>query len=316
LVLLARYCGGGLTALFACHVLSRAVFFGLCFLLGRGSFRPSIRGVHAGDVREGLRASASIGVIGLLVVVYETLDVVLLGKLANISELAWYSGAQRLVWPMLMALSSVGGTLYPVLSSLWVHAKERFDDTLQGGVDAVCILSGLGACSVLGGAAFYMGLLGPDMPAGSHVLQVLSILCCVKALTATFGPVLYVVNGQRYALRFIAVALVVKVMVLTLLAPRFGALGVALGSLGVEICFAAVPSVVLVRRLAQFRPHFTTAAKAGAVTLFASAVAWAADPHGGWAGAVLAPTVYVPLVFALGAVRREEVLSLLRWKTP
>src|SRR4030095_8102263 len=112
LIVLVSRRGGGLVSLIGCHLISRVVFFGLCFLLGKSRYRLSLEGVAWSDVRWGLRSSATIGVIGFLVVAYENIEILLLARLGSLSELAYYSGAQRLVWPLLIALASIGGTLY------------------------------------------------------------------------------------------------------------------------------------------------------------------------------------------------------------
>ena len=311
LVALASSQGAGLRVLVGCHVVSRAVFLVLCYLLGRGDHRPSLTGVGAGDVRWALQSSAAMGVIGFLVGVYEAVDILLLSKL-DFAGLAYYAGAQRIVWPLLMALASVGATLYPVLSSYWLKEPRDFERALQNGIDAVVLLAGVALSSLLAGAEFFMGLLGRELVAGAPALRVLAVLCFVKAITSTLGPVLYVVHAQRQALGFIVVALVAKVLVTAVLATWYGYMGVAVGALAVEVCFAAVPPVYLLRRFTGYHIRWRLALLVVVMAASAGGVPWLLGWAGGLLAAVLAPALFLAFAFMGGAVHLTELRPLLR----
>jgi len=316
LVWLACHYGAGLSILVGCHFVSRAVFFGLAFLFGKSRYRPSVKGVTWRDIREGVRASAAIGTIGFLVGIYEAVGILLLSKLGTLSGLAYYSGAQRLVWPILMALASVGATLYPVLSSYWPHARADFERACQKGLNTVVVLGGLALCCLVAGADFFMGLIGPDIVPGAPALRVLAVLCFFKAISATLGPVLYVVHAQRYALQFIAVAVAVKAVVIAALVPRFGYMGVAYGSLGVEVCCAVVPCVYVLQRFSGYRVRWLVPLKVAAIAAVAAAAPRLLVSGSGLSAAIAAAAIYGPLVFLSRAVRLSDVRSLLSRRTP
>jgi O-antigen/teichoic acid export membrane protein len=315
LVALAVRGGGGLVSLFACHLASRGVFFGLCFALGRARYRPSLQGVRRADVAWSLRASAAIGLIGLVVGLYETLDVLLISKLGTPTDLALYSAAQRLLAPLLMALSSIAATLYPVLAACWPAARARFEEACQRGIDTVFVLAGLAAAAVLAGAEFFLGLLGPDLVAGAATLRVLAVLCVVKLVASTLAPVFYVVHAQRPALKLVVLALAVKAAVIAVLAPRAGHLGVALGVLVSDLCVGALPTVWLVERHTGYRVRWAVPARVAAVTVAAAGLSHLLFPAGGMLAAALAVALYVPAALLGGAARFAEVRSLLRWRT-
>ena len=147
------------------------------------------------------------------------------------------------------------------------------------------------------------------------VLRILALLCFVKAISSTLGPVLYVVHAQRQALQFIAVAVAVKVVVVAALAARFGYVGVAVGALGVELCFGVLPAVSLLQRFTGYRLRWTTTLKVVMVTAVAAGVPWQVST-GGLSPALLAPVLYVPLAFLSGAVRLSDVRALLGRRQP
>lgn len=314
LIALVASQGGGLTGLFGCYLISRAVFFVLCFLFGKSSYRPSLQGVTWQDVRWSWRWSAAIGVIGFLVVVNETLDILVLSRLSSFSDLAYYSSAQRFTLPLLTALASIGATLYPVAASYWPRARSQFEQACQLGFDTVMVVAGLAICSMLAGPEFFMGLLGPALVVGAPVLRVLAVLCFVKAISSILGPVLYVVLAQKQVLQLVVVVIVVKASVLAALAPRFGYMGVAFGALVVELLVTAVPLLYLLQRFSGYRVRWIVPIKVAMITVAAAAAPQLLFSATGFSAAVVAPALYVPLAFLSGAARFSDVRMLLRRK--
>lgn len=305
--------GGGLVMLMGCHVFSRAIYFFMCFMLGKKQFTPSLRGVHASDITGSVRSIWAVGIIGFLVGGYETVDILLLSKLGSFSQLALYSGAQRLVWPMLMALSAVAASFYPVIASNWPNQRTKFEQSCQRAVETILLLAGAGLCAILPSAEFFMRLLGPDLVAGSNALRVLGILCFVKAITSTLGPVLYVIKAQRKALEFIAVAFVVKVIVMAI-AARHGYMTVAYSAIGVELCFATLPALFILHNLCGFSLRWAVPAKVLLAIAASALVGHWISPAGTLPGGVVAVVLYITLAFATGVVRPNELLSILRWR--
>lgn len=311
--LLALACaqGRGLVALVACHTVSRAAFLGFCFLFGRADFRPSVRGVTWQDIASSAKSSTVMGIIGLLVGVYEVVDVLLLSKLGSLSDLAYFSGAQRLVWPLLMIIGSIGGAFYPVMASYWPAARPRFEAACQHTLDNVLRVSGVGMCSMLAAAPFYMGLLGADLTPGAAALRLLAVLCVVKGVSTALGPVLFIVHAQNTALRIVVCALLLKATAVGLLVPRFGYRGAVLGALAVELGFVAGPLLFRISRITGYRVRWTIPAKCLAAAALAAVTVRLVSPAGGLAAAVMAPVLYVPLACLTGAVRVSDVRTLL-----
>lgn len=242
----------GLSALLACHVASRLVFLTFCALFAGRRLPQWTRTFAAADIKWGLAQSSAIGFAGFLVVLYESVDLVLLSRLSSVSDVAYYSAAQRFIGPVLMAVYAVGATLYPVAASYWPHARTQFDDACQRGFDAVLILAGAAVCVLIAGAEVIIGFMGHPLLPAARALMVLAALCLIKGLSATVGPLLYILQSQTSALKLIAIALVVKALAIISVAPRYGFLGVAYTVLGVELLFSLVPTLYLLRVRAGF----------------------------------------------------------------
>jgi O-antigen/teichoic acid export membrane protein len=311
LVMTVAESGGGLVALMGAHVLSRVVYLLAAAVLGRQDFRPSIGGVGRQDIHATLRASSVIGAIGLLAGSYELLDLLVLSKLAPITAVAHYSAAQRLIWPILMALAAVAGTLYPVAASYWPQARETFEASCQRGVDTVAVLAGLAFSALLAGPEFFLSLLSQQLGEAAVVLRVLAVLCFVKAITSTVGPLLYIVGAQSLALRFVVTSVVIKCVVLTPLASAGGALGVAIGSLGIELLWGVTATVYLFQRFSGCRLQWLVAIKSATAMAAAAAIAVLIFPSGGLPAALTAPMMYALLVALSGTVGISDVHLLL-----
>jgi O-antigen/teichoic acid export membrane protein len=314
LVRAAAQHGATLSMLFMCHVASRATFFGLCHVFGKARFHLSVKGVTWPDIKWGFHSSAAIGTIGLVVVVYETMDVLLLSRLGSLADVAYYSGAQRFITPMVVALTAIGGTLYPVAASYWPAARGLFERSCQRAMDTVFLLAGLAICVILAGPEFLMRLLGPDLTRGASVLRVLALVLFVKAITNTLGPVLYVVQAQNLALRMVIAAMIAKAALITLLAPRFGFIGVACSAVITDSA-TALATIYLLHRYSGFRIRWAIPLKVSAITLLCAGVPRLLLASGGIAQPIAAVALFIPLVWLSGAVRLSEVRALLHWKT-
>ncbi len=304
--------GGGLVALVAADVASRAIFLALCMAFGRRKFALSVKGVTAADMKWGATISMTVGVIGLLVAAYEMVDLLLLSKLATTVELGYYSSAQRLLWPAFLALASIGGTLYPITARYWPAERTRFTDACQRGLDAVVVLAGVAISSVLAAAEFYLGLLGPDLVAGAPALRLLSLLVFIKAISSTLGPVLFVVHAQRQTLFFIVVAVAMRAVAIALLVGRFGYLGAAYGAILVELAFGAAPTVYLLRKYGELHLRWTASLKVALAIAAAAGASAALLPGASLAAAALAPIVFLAGAAALGALKIADVRLLLK----
>jgi O-antigen/teichoic acid export membrane protein len=300
-----------LEVLALCHVGSRCVYLGVALALGSRTFRLTLRDVSWPDVRLGLRQSAAIGVAGLVVGVFEMLDALVLSKTSSAAQLGYYSAAQKLLWPLIAVLGSVGTALFPVLAASFGSQPERFRRYLQGGLEAVMLLSAFLLCGVAAGAGFALGLLGDSMRPAEDVLRVLALLCFAKAITTTLGPVLYVTGAQAYALWVIGAATVAKAGLLLVLVPRHGALGAALGALAVEVLVGLVPTVLLVQHFTRCRLDWTPVLRVMAALVPALVLPYVLGLRGDLAAGVVSAALFAGCALLTGALKPRELRDLM-----
>jgi O-antigen/teichoic acid export membrane protein len=298
--------GGDVVGVMVCHAVSRAVFFGCVSWLGRREFSFSLAGVTWADLVWSWRNCAAVGTAGFLVMLYDPMDVLLLSRLGGFGDTAHFAAAQRLAWPLLITLSTVGNTLYSVVAAAWPHDRPRLERACQYGFDSVIVFGIAAVTGAIAGAEFLLKLIGPEMVAGAPAFGVLVVLCVVKSISMTLGPVLLVVGAQRIAMGIIGTALLVKTAACFLTIPRFGFVGLAWTALAVEVCFVAIPALVVVTRRAEIHLRYglvLRAAVIGAATTVATRSAL--GPHGIWP-ALAAPALYVALMLASRTVRLSD----------
>jgi O-antigen/teichoic acid export membrane protein len=308
LTMLACRRGLGLVAIFWAYFIARIVYFASCCWFGNRYFRISIQGAKPADVAWSLRIAFAIGVAGFLAVGYEAVDVLLLSRFGSVSDIAFYSGAQKLVSPVLLATAAVASTFYPVFASYWPRDKVRFQQTCQRALEVVLVLAGLAVSPLIAGSGFFMRLLGPQLAEGSPALMGLAILCFLKTVTITLGPILYIVFAQRQLLKMVGLALFVKIVLISLLTRRFGYAAVIGTNILLEIVFAGW-AVWMIHHFTQWRVRWANPLKICAA-IFAAAGTPAALRLGGISGAAAALSIYAVIVLAAGLVRVSEVKGL------
>jgi O-antigen/teichoic acid export membrane protein len=241
---------------------------------------------------------------------YDPMDVLLLSRLGGFEDTAHFAAAQRLAWPLLITLSAVSGTLYPVASAAWPHNVPRLERACQRGFETVVVFGLAAVSGGIAGAEFLLALIGPELVAGAPAFGVLLVLCVVKSISMTLGPVLLVVRAQRLALAIVGIALVAKVVASLLVIPRYGFIGLAWTALAVETFFVALPALVVVSRRAGIRLRYGVVLRAALIFAIATLVtqAWL-GPHGLWP-ALMAPALYFALALATGTLRPSELKRL------
>jgi O-antigen/teichoic acid export membrane protein len=301
--------GWGLMGLMAAYAVSRGVFLAGCLMLSRGAVTLSTRGIGFADARWLMASSFAIGILGFAAALYSAVDLLILSRVAVLSDVGMYSGAQRLTQPLLMALNSIGVSVYPVLA--FMKTPERFRETCQRAVDAMVLLGGLAVVGIWCGADFFMWLLGPEFASGSDVLRVMAVACVVRAVSSLTGSVLFLARAQTHALAYMCAGLMVKIAVLAAVTPRMGSLGTAIGALLVESVFLLPLTLYFVHSFTGYKVALSRIGSIIAVAAGVVVVTRAVLPAG-IAGGVVAALLYGIAVLVLRIVRVSEVRALLR----
>jgi O-antigen/teichoic acid export membrane protein len=220
------------------------------FLLGRRVRALGREGHLAG------RAMLSIGwpllVTNILTFMVGTgVDIWILGAYVPRSELALYGSASRLVFFVGAPFIVVSQVVPPIIAEL--HAQGRKHD-LEHSLREVATLAGMPASIVLLAFALFgapiMGFVyGGFYRQGATVLAILSTARLYAAITGNSGALLMMTGHQKTMMRITAISAVYGVTMDLLLAPRFGAVGVACATASAQVMQNSLQLVFGKRRL-------------------------------------------------------------------
>lgn len=314
LLLIASAARGGLVAVLACHVVSRVIYLAVLAWLARNRFRLSAAGVPRNEIAGRFRSASTIGWTGVMVVLYEAIDLLVLSRVATGAGLAHYSAAQRLIWPLLMAAAAMSSTLYAVAASRWPSDFVGFQRASQRGLDLCALATGWAVAAMAAGPTFFLSLLGREVTPASTLLRLLAVFCFLRAMSVMIGPLVYVVEAQRRGLALVIFAVAAKSVALAVAGIAGGAEAVAWATIASEACLYLAPLVVLLRRASGLRLSWDVAARSAACAAAAAgAAAWLTSSSTLPAAAVAAG-LYVLLVILTGALPDGTFRRAFSWR--
>lgn len=261
-----------------------------------------------------LRVGVPVAVGGLLITGYARIDQVLVYKLAGDREAGLYAAAYRLLDQSQFLPIAVVTTLFPLIAAAHLDDPERMRRLVTRAAEYLAMGS-LGALAVALALAdpIVRALFGADFAPAAPALPILMgafVGICFGYLN---GQLVVVLGLQRTFVVYAGIALAVNVVLNLLLVPRYGFLAAAWVTVATEVVVLALTGRRVLRELA-FRPPVGRLVRTlAAATLLAGGL-WGAREAGAplAAGLALAVVVYPALLLAAGALRVQELLSLLR----
>jgi polysaccharide transporter, PST family len=184
-----------------------------------------------------LRETASFFVFRAAHGTYVAANSFILGALSVPQAVAYFGGAERVIRGAINLIHPVTQAVYPRMSSLVGRDSSKaarlmtLNLILVGGFGVL-----LGLAAGLGAPLLVRVLLGPGYEASVAVLRVLSLLPPVIAVGTVLGLQWALPFGhERPYFRLVVAGAVLNLTMAVVLAPRFGALGMAGAVLGAEV---------------------------------------------------------------------------------
>ncbi len=303
-----------LAVLVGCYMVSRIVFLILAVWFGRQDL-PADTLAFARISRSELialaRRAAPLEIAGLLVAVYDSLAVVVLSKFADLHAVAQYSAATRYVYPVIIIVSSLNSAFYPPLAAAWRPTPKRFAELQQSAL-TLSVLVGGGAFVVIhAGAAFLMGLMGPEIGAAADVLRLMTWVVLARSVTTAMSPLIIIAGHQAKALWITVAALVLQMAAFFVVVPRFGLFGVVGAYLTIELVLGVVPISVIGQRVTGLRLRVGPPLK---LLVCAAVTVWAVEAFpvlNSLAAAFLAGLLYGVLALLSGAISITDLRGVL-----
>ncbi len=187
--------------------------------------------------RRALSQGGSLFLFKSAVSFYTTANVLLLGFIAPISVVAWFSGAEKITKAVIAGISPINQAFYPRVSRLLTTDSDEVRRTAQF---SVFLTVGFGLVSglvlFLGAPLWVRLLLGPGFSPCVPVLRILAVLPPVISVSLVLGVqwMLPLRLDWLYS-RIIIAAGALNVLLAFLLVPRYAQFGMAVSVVMAEI---------------------------------------------------------------------------------
>lgn len=265
--------------------------------------------------RELLAFSAPFTVTATMLMLFQNIDVLMLGALATTGEVGVYTAVYPLATLLTSVLTSFGFLFMPVLSDL--HAEERREQ-MRRTFEVVSKWVLLATLPVFLLFVTFPGTVigltfGPEYTDGGLALSVLVVGFGLHAVAGLAGKALTAMGRSRTIMYDTVLVAVVNVALNLVLIPRYGVLGAAFATTAGYVVMDALYLAQLHRALgvhpvrgAMLRPALATGLIWGAFALVTGTVLPRTLPVVvlGTAGFAL---VYPVVVVAVGSVEPEDV---------
>ena len=303
----AAHLGAGLVVLVGCYSISRLIYLCFAVFLARHDMvRPST----GGSVRKAAfalaRAAAPLGLSGAIVWLYDALAPVLLSKIADMSAVALYAAPSRYIFAIIAVVQALNTAFFPMLARQWRNSREQFTRLQQVALET-SMLMGIGfICTAVASATFLMRLIGPEVVEAAPVLQLMCAILLLRTVSTAMSPLIIISGSQSVSLWLTIGSIVLQVLFIAILVPRFGAFGAVVGYLLVEV-FSVIPIAVIGQRASGVSlrwgpPALLTACGGAALLVFRFTPIW-----GSWLGGLTCPLLFLALCFLTGAVSLRKL---------
>jgi len=159
-------------------------------------------------------------------------DIWILAAYVPASEVALYGAASKLVFFVATPFIIASQVVPPIISELYASGRKH---ELEKSLREVAMLAGIPAALALiafliFGATIMGFVYTPFYRQGATVLAILSVARLYAVATGNSGALLMMTGHQKTMMRITAISAVYAVTTELLLAPRFGLVGVAIGT--------------------------------------------------------------------------------------
>jgi O-antigen/teichoic acid export membrane protein len=296
--------GGGVVALLGGSLVAGVVMWRVAQSLAAGG--GATVAIPAGAAGAMLRRAVPFGLLMAGFALYYRIDMVMLEWLAAPGELGRYAAAYRFLDAVIALAASLGGPLFPRLSSVAVSAPAEARRLLEAGWRPLLALGLPLTIGTLAIADDIVALLfGPEFAGAGRLLRLL-MLGTLPLFWVNVASHALIAADRVWALVGVyALSVLVNVVGNAILVPRWGASGSALATVACEWL-----NLVLVVRL--LRGAFGVRLSAAGLWRYAVAIAamlmlvWLARPLGVPATVALAAAAYATALWALGYTRSAE----------
>jgi O-antigen/teichoic acid export membrane protein len=312
LSLVAIFLGWSLVAIAFMSIVARLIQLGLLVALLRGRFvslKPDVNPQISWSL---LTTSVPFGALLVLHTIQAQLGTFVVSLYYSAEVVGLYSAANFVIVTLLLLAGAFSKAIFPVLSSLHVHARSQLRRFYQLSFKYLVVVGfPLGMGTMLVGDRALMLIYGDDFAAAAPIIQILSIFLFTLVGYAN-GPLLMATGSHRFFMWTQALAAVAYAVLLMLLVPPTGSIGAAIAFVLPGMFTFFVHSVAGHRLVGLSMPWLMMGKVLLATLVMGVVVLLALQVAVPWllVALIVAPVAYGAPLLALRVVDREELKSL------
>lgn len=238
--------------------------------------------------------------------IYYNLDTLMIGIMRNDVEVGWYNAAYRIIFFLLMFVSTFQNVLLPVFSKLFSNAQEELS-RVMGLAARIFFIATLPLA--VGGLFVAYDLLdviyGKEYLNGAFALQVLLWAVVVNGMSAVYITALQASGRQKDQLKATAAGAVTNAVLNLFVIPFYSLNGASITTLASELVVLGIVAIKLRPLLAYSPlPYVLRPALAAAIM---GVTLWLLPSLHVLLTILVGAGVYLLALGATGAVRRSEI---------
>lgn len=264
-----------------------------------------------------VRKSLPFGVAGLMMVLYDKIDIAMLSKMVNEPDAAigLYSAAYTLVFTFEFIPLSIGAAVYSVASIAYLKNLNKFKVIYQKLVTyffyltiPLCIGTVILAEDIIG--LFYGAEYAPAVLA----LQILIWSTLLKFQMYSFGIVLNSMNKEKVTMLATILSLITNILLNIILIPKYSFIGASIATVIAELIYFAICFTVISLNLESF-PLFRTTLKPAIASIVMGFVVFYTQTISFLLAIVVGMLIYCALMLILRAIPRNDLIKVKRFLT-
>jgi len=302
--------GGNLVHLVLAVMVSKAVNMIITYYLVRQWVTPSLREWSLSDLAALFRKILPLGISLLMVILYHSVDIIMLSKMSGTEAVGIYGAAYRFVYILPTLSAMLLASVFPLLVRYRRDDRDQFRLIFQKCFDYTAIVAVFTFLVLLfASEAIIFILFGEAFLRSVPVLQILGGGVALMLFSSLMGPCFIVVDKQDKAMILAILGVVINVTLNLIMIPRLSYIGAAAATVITELSLL-VPGTYLLMRYFGFELSLSVTGKAVMAGLLCAVFLRIANSDDSLVLLLVGMVCYFAILVLTGAIPKADVLVL------
>jgi len=179
---------------------------------------------------------------------YINIDSIMMGYLGHIAEIGWYNAASKISLAIIISVSLISRSFYPVLSKFYKESKEKLQHIWEYQIKLMIILA---LPTMIGGFVLAPKIInlfyGESYNSSILAFRILILVTGISFLYYPYGMILVVSNQQKRSFYLILTGAIINIILNLILIPKYSLYGAAVSTAIASIIILLL-AIIIVKR--------------------------------------------------------------------